>query len=213
MKKALCAVLYLCLALCLPLSACKKAEKPDGGDNTPVENTENAQEQPTPTVTLPPADYDFDRTSFAYSDEYLSFTLPAGQSGLNDATQPDDAILRYLSFFPEGGDGESDENTLYYVQNIGSIYDGAIYAYYTQEMFETELGAWNETSVETLRFEPVTGANYSGVIYEYTVTYDGTPMRQLIWSAARTDGVALTVIFTFGDEAEVNASAASIRVK
>lgn len=156
--------------------------------------------------------YNFNAETLLYQDMYISFTLPEGQTVLRDSTEEwGEGYIRYIFFSdPEN----ADANTSYCVQPAGDD----LYSSFTREDLELlfklfyERSLESEVTVETLRHETVDGANFSGIIYEYSVKYDGAEIRQLLYSVVTDADLAVTVSYTFGDEAAALASMESIKL-
>ena len=209
--KAFFRIFAFALALVLALCAvsCRKA---------PPEDATPAPETAAP-ATLTPTDpgnaaapYDFNAETLRYQDAYIDFTLPKGQTVLRDSTKEwGEGYIRYIFFSdPEN----ADVNTSYCVQPAGDD----LYSSFTREDLELlfklfyERSLESEVTVEALRHETVDGVNFSGIIYEYSVKYDGAEIRQLLYSVVTDADLAVTVSYTFGDEAAALASMESISI-
>ena len=209
--KAFFRIFAFALALVFALCAvsCRKASPEDA---TPAPDTAApATAAPTDPGNAA-APYDFNAETLRYQDAYIDFTLPKGQTALRDSTKEwGEGYIRYIFFSdPEN----ADVNTSYCVQPA----EGELYADFSQEDLELlfklfyERSLESEVTVETLRHETVDGANFSGIIYEYSVKYDGAEIRQLLYSVVTDADLAVTVSYTFGDEAAALAAAESIRI-
>ena len=211
----------LTAALVFAFAACRRTDpKPEPTAAPTAGPTAEVTVRPTedgaPTAPAQPADapdHSFNAETLEYEDEYVRFTLPAGQSLLHDSTAEwGDGYLRYI-FFSDPDNAEV--STSYCVQPA----EGELYADFTQADFEQlfklfyERSLESEVTVETLLYEKLNDGSASGVIYEYSVKYDGAEIRQLLYSVVTAGDLSITVAYTFDDEAAALASAQSIEVK
>ena len=215
--------LALALVFMLAAAACHKAP---AGDATPAPATDAPATEAlltrapaTDAPTEAPTDagnvmdvYNFDAETLRYQDFYIDFTLPAGQTVLTDSTAEwGEGYIRYI-FFTDPDN--ADANTSYCVQPA----EDDLYAGFSEQDLELlfklfyERSLESEVTVETLRHEDVDGVNFSGIIYEYSVKYDGAEIRQLLYSVVTDADLAVTVSYTFGDEAAALASMESISI-
>lgn len=233
MKKLTAAILLLALFMTLPLSACFLRRGEHGNTAEPAEVTANptAGEFPSaeppidPVPTQPPqqrgtyADYSFDPAAHTFSDDHISFTVPAEQTKLSDIT----AFMRraydygvYLQFYRDISDISS---TAYYTTDAGDDATGALLANMTQAQCEAMLNlsysqaAGGNVAIETLAYHHVSGEGYSGIIYEYEVSSADLSLRQLFWSVVTDDSVCLTVAYTGPAGEELHTTVDSIVIK